>query len=185
LVSEQLGSGDKYGKLSPVISIVICNHILLPEEEGYINRYQLRNEHSGNVFTDLEQIVILEVPKLSEDDRGKLWLWMKFFQGGSEEELDMLGKKDKGLERAVGVLKELSWSERHRERAAAREKWRMDQGSWKIEKYEEGLAAGMEKSRLEIAQKMKADGLSIEQIQLYTGLSAEEIEKTAEKLEEN
>jgi predicted transposase/invertase (TIGR01784 family) len=199
LIWEQLKAGDDYEKLNQVIIIAICDHVLLPEESSSVNTYHLRNDRTNLVFTELEHIIILELPKLAGEVKGKVELWMKFLKGGSLEEMEMLGKRDEALGKAVGVLKELSWSERHRLRAEAREKWRKDVNSWKKDAYNqgraegltagltegmtagltkgraEGLAAGLTKGRLESARKMKELGDSAEKIALVTGLSEEDI----------
>ena len=65
LLGEQLKRGEDWRKLHQVISIVICNHSLLPEERSYVNTYELRNGRSNASFTDLIKLVILELPKLS------------------------------------------------------------------------------------------------------------------------
>jgi predicted transposase/invertase (TIGR01784 family) len=166
-----------------VITIVICDHIPLPEEPGYMNRYEVRNERSGGLFPDLAGIVILEIPKLpAEEEEGTgSWLWLKFFRGGSEKELEMPGNRDTGLGKAVELLKELSGSNARRRRAEAKEKRRRDQ--WAREEYryreglEEGLARGIEKKAEESARKMKAAGVAPEQISAWTGLSPEEINR--------
>jgi predicted transposase/invertase (TIGR01784 family) len=84
-----------------------------------------------------------------------------------------VGKTDEAVGKAVGVLKKLSWSERHRMRAEAREMWRKDMNSWKYDAYNEGRA----ETRLESARKMKELGDSAEKIAFVTGLSEEEIGK--------
>jgi predicted transposase/invertase (TIGR01784 family) len=50
---SQLRSGGSYEEIHQVISIVICDYVLLPEERGYLNGYGLRNAGSGKPFTDL------------------------------------------------------------------------------------------------------------------------------------
>ena len=43
-IGGQLNWGDDYNKLHQVISVVICNHSLLEEENYYFNEYKLRND---------------------------------------------------------------------------------------------------------------------------------------------
>jgi flagellar biosynthesis/type III secretory pathway protein FliH len=74
---------------------------------------------------------------------------MKFLKGGSLEEMEMLGKQDEAIGKAVGVLKKLSWSERWRQGAEIQEKWRKDVNSWKKDAYKEGLSEGLTKGLTE------------------------------------
>ena len=94
----------------------------------------------------------------------------------------MLATKTPELKKAVGVLKELSADERTRMLAEDREKARRDMASRLDGAREEGERKGREeglaKGKLEVAQKLKAMGLSPEQIATATGLSLDEIEST-------
>jgi len=65
LIGDQLKLGDDYHNLHQAISIVICDHNLLEEEDSYFNVYELRNEENSS-FTKLLRIIILELPKLPE-----------------------------------------------------------------------------------------------------------------------
>ena len=71
-VGDQLRWGKKYQELNQVISIVICDHELLENESSYINVFKLQNERN-NAFTDLLKVIILELPKLPEAEKSKLW----------------------------------------------------------------------------------------------------------------
>jgi predicted transposase/invertase (TIGR01784 family) len=102
LIWEQLKAGDDYEKLNQVIIIAICDHVLLPEEKACENSYHLRNDRTNGVFTEQEHIIILELPKLTWEAKEKVELWMKFLKGGSLEEMEMLGKQDEAIGKAVG-----------------------------------------------------------------------------------
>jgi hypothetical protein len=57
-----------------VISIIIMDDILLPEETDYYNEYVLCNRKSGKPFAELLGINVLELPKLpKEADGSSLW----------------------------------------------------------------------------------------------------------------
>jgi predicted transposase/invertase (TIGR01784 family) len=71
LLQEQIKRGQDWGKLHQVISIVICNHDLLPDEQSYINSYEFRNGRTNRSFTDLIKFVILELPKLPVEEDTK------------------------------------------------------------------------------------------------------------------
>jgi predicted transposase/invertase (TIGR01784 family) len=49
LLHEQIKRGQDWGKLHQVISIVICNHDLLPGEKSYINSYEFRNDRTNRL----------------------------------------------------------------------------------------------------------------------------------------
>jgi predicted transposase/invertase (TIGR01784 family) len=104
LLSEQLGSGGRYRKIRRTISIVIANYVMLPEEAPgrYRNAYQFLNTLSHKPFTDLQEIIILELPKVPEEDDGsKLWPWLKYFKCRTKEELNMLARQHEEVGRAV------------------------------------------------------------------------------------
>jgi len=80
-----------------------------------------------------------------------------------EEELRMLATKSPQLEKAVGVLKELSADERTRMLAEAREKARRDEVSRLNRARREGREEGKEEGRDEILELLKS-GKSPEEI---------------------
>jgi predicted transposase/invertase (TIGR01784 family) len=174
LIWEQMKSGDDFSLLRPVICVVICNHPLLSGEDGYMNWYSLLNEVSGNPFTDLVKVLIIELPKVpGQDDGSPVWPWLRYFKCRKAEEFQMLLKKHPEVGGAVVELRKMSWSERRRDRALAKEMWRHDVATWKHYARQEGLAEG----KAEVARKLKALGRPAAEIAAATGLAIEEIEK--------
>ena len=197
LLGDQMQWGEDYKELHQVISIIICNHILLDEDESYINVYELRNERNRR-FTNLLKVVILELPKLPEEEDSRLWPWLRFFKCKRREEYEMLAKKHPELKKAVSCVKKISFGERWRYTLLYYQMQRMDARVHKKQIQEdiaegrakgraeghaegraEGLAEGLAESRaekLEIARKMKARGRPLEEIVEDSGLSLELIE---------
>jgi hypothetical protein len=108
---DQLGSGERYETIRPSISLMIVNFVLLENEppERYKNVYRLLNTISHEPFTDLQEIVILELPKVPDKDDGtELWPWLTFFKCQTMEELDMLAKKHTEVSEAVRQVKRMS-----------------------------------------------------------------------------
>ncbi|MDR1909510.1 MAG: Rpn family recombination-promoting nuclease/putative transposase, partial [Spirochaetaceae bacterium] len=88
LLWEQLRGGDAYGRIQQVICVVICNH-LLPEEAGggfpsglpggeaawreegragrYLRSFSLRDDVTGESFTDLIKVITIELPRVPEE----------------------------------------------------------------------------------------------------------------------
>jgi hypothetical protein len=92
---------------------------MLPEEapDRYRNAYQFLNTLSHKPFTDLQEIIILELPKVPEEDDGnRLWPWLKYFKCRTEEELSMLAKQHEEVGRVVqqyqrtSLLQRIRWT---------------------------------------------------------------------------
>jgi predicted transposase/invertase (TIGR01784 family) len=179
LIGDQLQWGDDYDKLQQVISIVICNHVLLEEEESYVNVYELSNERNRS-FTDLLRVVILELPKLPETKDREVWPWLRFFTCNRKEEYEMLARNHPELEKAVFCARKMSLIERWRDYQFHKNLWKVDERMLKeqarLDGHAEGLAEGHTEEKLEIARNLKKMGLSITQITEGTGLPAETIQ---------
>jgi predicted transposase/invertase (TIGR01784 family) len=187
LLSDQLKKGNDYGKLKQVVSIVICGHVLLDEEEDYANDYEMRNK-KGRSFTNLLKVVILEIPKLPEKEDEAVWPWLQFFKCKKQEEFEMLAKKHPELKEAVLCVKKMSLSEQWREvmlyrQRSKQKQWgikeqiRLDLEEARTKALAEGKAEGRAEGKLEIARKMKAIGQPLPEIAEITGLSSEIIER--------
>jgi len=174
LLANQLRMGDDYKKLHQVISIVICNHVLLKEEKSYVNVYELRNRENHR-FTDLLKVIILELPKLPEQKDSDVWPWLQFFKCKQKEEYEMLARKYPELEKAVYCAEKMSLIERWRDIQFHKNLWKADERAGLEQARIDGLAEGKLEGKLEIAHKMKMLGDSPERIQAITGLSPEDI----------
>jgi predicted transposase/invertase (TIGR01784 family) len=186
LLLEQIKRGQDWGKLQQVISIVICNHDLLPDEQSYINNYAFRNERTNRCFTDLIKFVILEVPKLSIQEDTKVWPWLKLFICKERSQYDELAQQHPEVGMAIALLKEMSLlgqirmladdlEIQRRDKAAIME-YKLDEATEKG--LEQGLKKGLEQARqekLEIARNLKGLGIGPDHIAVATGLSPEKI----------
>jgi len=171
-ISDQLKWGDDYNKIHQVISIVISNHVLLEEEESYINDYELRNKHNRS-FTDLQKLIILELPKLPETEDSALWPWLRFLICKTKEEYDMLKKKYPELEKPVRYANKMSLLERWRDERFHRNLAKIDE----INLHEQIRIDTRADYNKEIARKALAEGSTPEFVQKITGLSLDEIAK--------
>jgi predicted transposase/invertase (TIGR01784 family) len=187
LVSDQLKKGDKYGEIHQVVSICICDHVLLDEEDYYANDYELRNR-KGHSFTDLLKVVILELPKLPEKEDEAVWPWLRFFKCKKQEEFEMLARKHPELKEAVSCVRKMSLGEQWRavmswrwnQKMALRgqkEYIRLELERARTKAKAEGHAEGHAEEKLEIARNLKKMGLPVSQIVEVTGLTPEEIQK--------
>jgi predicted transposase/invertase (TIGR01784 family) len=143
------------------------------------------------------EIDIVEVTKLpKEGDGTPLWLWGRFFKAETEEEFDMLAKKDADVEKAVTIIRRLSGSERERRLADMEELARMDEVAGRRVAYNEGIAKGkaegiaegkaegiaegkaeLEKAKNEFAKSLLGSNVPVDTISKATGLSRKDIER--------
>jgi predicted transposase/invertase (TIGR01784 family) len=110
-IVDQLDAGDPYRKIQRTVTITILNYVLLKDEppDQYKNVYCFLNTRSHKAFTDLQEFVILELPKLPEDDDGTaLWPWLKYFKCKTMEELEMLATKYPEVTQAVQQVRRMS-----------------------------------------------------------------------------
>ena len=173
MVTEQMASGQKWGVIKRVVSIIITDYVLVPECDKYHNQFRYRSV-DGIEFSDLNEIDTLELGKLPpESDNTELWFWTKFIKSDDEEVLDVIAERSPQMRKAVGVLKELSANERTRMLYEEREKARRDIAS---------MVDGAEKSaRIDVAQNAINMGMDTDTIIKLTGLTEKEVESLQEE----
>jgi hypothetical protein len=109
------------------------------------------------LFTDLQEYVILELPKLPDEDDGHpAWPFLKFFKCGTEEEFEMLGKRHPEVNSQVEEYQRISWSQRRRLLADYWEKQRRDAAAAMHYARNEGLEEGRAESQQALAEKDRA-----------------------------
>ena len=152
LIGDQLNWGDDYDKLHQVISIVICDHKLLKEEEDYINEYELRNKKNRS-FTKMLKVIILELPKLPDAEDGAVWPWLKFLKCKTKEDYEMLARKYPEMKKPVYCAEKMSLIEKWRN-------IRFHQNLWKVDErmLQEQIRLDKEEARQEGREKGLAEG---------------------------
>ena len=149
-----------------------------------MTKWNIREEDYGNIIlTDAMEVYIIELPKFEKYKNGStLDPWVKFIR--NPKVIDMSNKE---IKKAKKVLEEISQDGKERYLAELREKYIMDQKAIEDAGYDKGLNAGYDKGlnegisqgqkkkTLEIAKKMKEQGIDIETIKDITDLTIEEI----------
>jgi len=205
MLTEQIGEGNDYDVIKPVISVVIMDFHLIADSKAYHHRFRFYDAKNRVELTNVQEINTLELTKLpTKSDETDLFDWMMLIRAKSEEEYDMLAEKKPVFKKVVAVVKKLSADEEARMEYDKHELWRMDYAATmrnatrkgKARGLEEGLAKGLAKGRaegraegkvegkaegkaegkMETARMMKSKGFSIADIADITGLTKEEIE---------
>jgi predicted transposase/invertase (TIGR01784 family) len=186
LVGEQIKKGEDYRIIKKTICIVITDFKFLPHED-YFDSYKFHSARTNTEFSDVAEIVTLELPKIPKDpDESIKWFWGKFLTAKRKEELDMIATKNSALADAVKLLEILSQDEEIREEYEAIETARRDHlmflNDARDKGREEGREEGREFERIEMAKEMLADNEPMQKIQKYTKLKLKEINKIKENL---
>jgi predicted transposase/invertase (TIGR01784 family) len=200
LLNAQLESGEGYDKIEQVIAIVITDFVLLEDEPDYHNKFHIRNDKSGKLFSDIIEINSLELPKLPEiSDKTELWDFMRFLNAETEDEMEAVAKENPTIRKTVAVVKKLSRDEKARMYAEARMQALRDEESGRLyalkqgieEGLKQGLEQGLEQGKavgreegernkslaiVAIARNLKNKNMSVTDIVDITGLPADEIE---------
>ena len=178
LITEQIGSSERYDKIQKVISIIITDENLISTSPRYHHRFVFYDVEAGVEFTDLIELHTLELRKLPKNTDGtELYDWARFIAAETEEELKMIAERNPQIGRAVVRLRALSADEQARDMLERREKAQRDFEMFMNDAEKKGRA----EERIEVARNLLAMGLSVEQIVKATGLTLGEIESLAEK----
>ena len=202
MLTEQIGEGNDYDVIKPVISIVITDFPLIARSKAYHHRFRFYDAKHNVELTNVQEINTLELTKLPKaSDETDLFDWMMLIRAKSEEEYIMLAEKKPIFKKVVAVVKKLSADEEARMEYDQHELWRMDYAATVrnaarkgmarglerglAEGMEKGLEKGMEKGKTEgtmeekmkTARIMKSKGFSIADIADITGLTKKEIGK--------
>ena len=163
MTTDQMKAGYDYDRIRQTITVLITDHILLPDEEGYMNTFELRNSKTGRLFTDLQKYVILELPKVpKEDDGHPIWPQLQFLKCKAEEDMKLLAEKHPEVKPLVAEYKHFTLLEKFRLRARQREKDRRD--TWAALEYakDEGREEGRaerDKEIQELQRKLREAGI--------------------------
>lgn len=138
MYTDQLQKGDSYDKLDKCIHVSILDFIHFPEDDECYRRIRFQDVKTGKEYTDLMELQILELPKISrrmkregnitdiggEEMYGENTIvqWMRFFNGKSREDFEMIAKENEYIDEAYQTLKRLSADEQKRLEYEAREK---------------------------------------------------------------
>ena len=123
LITEQLGSGEKYAAIQKIISIVITDNQLIQDSPLYHHRFVFHDQEARVTFSDIIEIHTLELGKLPKGADGtELYDWAKFIAAETEEELNMVAERNPQVKSAVVKLRQLSADEQARDMYERREK---------------------------------------------------------------
>ena len=192
LYTNTIDKGDDYVKAKRVVIIAIIDYQFeltngIKEMETVWNIMERKNREL--MLTDKLELRIIELNKAREeyekDKTNKKAQWMMFINDPNEGEVQEIMNENKEIEEAVVVIKEMTEDEKLERLAMLRQKAIMDEKAiyaagldkGELRGKEVGIKEGEKRKQLEVAKKMKKEGLPLDLIQKITELTKEEIEK--------
>lgn len=169
IFSDQLKKGEPYENLKQCIHVSILDFIHFKNDDECCRKISFCDEVTGEKYTDLMQIQVLELKKLAakSEHEENIISWMRFLSGKSREEFEVMAKSDEYMEEAYDALKKLSADDRAKLEYEAREKAIRDYNSQMSSALrrgrKRGIVEGQLLNRIELIQKKCRKGKSLEQ----------------------
>jgi predicted transposase/invertase (TIGR01784 family) len=177
MMVETLGKGEQYVDLPQVITIFVLDHRQF-KGSGHRHEYRMLDVVSKDELPNSQVLLFIELPKLPAASDGTAeWNWLRLFSVKTREELEALVRKEPAMADVATKVLEMSSDLRTRFRAISREKWRRDQEAILYDAETaldrgraEGEARGEAKKQAEIARRMLARNMSVDDVAGLTGL---------------
>lgn len=181
LYSDDLDSGEDYSALSQTICVNIINFNLF-DCENYHSHFMLKEKERDEIMTDKLAIHFFELKKVGKYKRNKrMEDWLTLINAETEGDLMALQQNTSipEIQKTIVILREMSADEQIREEARRREKRLHDEATALNHARKEGIAEGIaegeargrEAERASIAETMRKNGFTEEQIKLALGES--------------
>ncbi len=173
MLVEQPNINKVYSNFKKCIGINILDFNFIKETERFHTIYHIREDSENFQFTDKMEWHLIELPKLpTKEDGTDLYDWIKFLKAENKEEFDMAASSNEYIREAVNELEVISQDEIKRMEYNARQKAIWDYNTLMEENFSrgilqgraEGRAEGRANERAEMLDKMKAFGLSDDDI---------------------
>jgi len=187
----QLPSGSKYFELTPVIFLVLANHILFPNKEKAVSYHKtLDVETLEHDLKDLSYVFI-ELPKFSKKENELKTVqdkWLYFFKNWDETNEVPSNVEEIELIEAYRSMEEYNWNRLERDEYVKTNIALTDQYDARRQEREEGRQEGRKEGHKEgehekaenIAVRMIKRGRPIEEIVEDTGLNEVEVKLLSE-----
>lgn len=181
--SIQLGVGEDYTFLNPIIALTITDFEMFPGSERIISRYRLKEKDDLTDYSDDIELVFVELPKFQKklsDLENLVDKWLYFIKSANElESVPPLMKAIPALDHAFTVAQQSKLSRKELEILEKRQMFLHDNRNAILKAKQDGLQQGLQQGayqeKIAIARQL-LDILEIEVISQKTGLSISEIQ---------
>lgn len=178
--SIQLGVGEDYTLLNPVIALTITDFEMFPGNDRIISRYRLKEKHDLSDYSDDIELVFVELPKFTkelDDLETSVDKWLYFLKSANELETvpPKMGEVP-AINHAFTVAKQSKLSKKELDALEKREMFLHDNRNAILKAKQEGKQEGRQEERLEIA-RLLLDVLDEQTIAQKTGLTVAEVRR--------
>ena len=195
IYTGQIQKGDDYDKLQKCIHVSILDFIHFPQDNRCYRKITLCDVETGEQYTDLMELHVLELKKLPPEDQNEdgVIRWMRFLGGKSRKEFEDMAEKDEYIKEAYEDLKKLSLDEQKRLEYEVRQRAIRDHNSQMKSAERRGIEIG-ERRGIAIGEELgtqstlkrlvKANvesGKSLEEIAEFLGLDLSEVDKMSKE----
>ena len=196
IYTGQIQKGDDYDKLQKCIHVSILDFIHFPQDGRCYRKITLCDVETGEQYTDLIELHVLELKKLPPEDQNENGVirWMRFLGGKNRKEFEDMAEKDEYIKEAYEDLKKLSLDEQKRLEYEVRQKAIRDHNSQMKSAERRGEERGIEIGEKrgekrgkqlalkELVHKKIEAGKSMEEISEFLEIDVSEVEKLAGEL---
>ena len=171
IYAGQLQKGDDYDKLRKCIHVSILDFIHFPQDNRCYRRITLCDVETGEQYTDLMELHVLELKKLPPEDQNENGVirWMR------------MAEKDEYIKEAYEDLKKLSLDEQKRLEYEVRQKAIRDHNSQMKSAERRGEKRGEKRALKKLVHKKIESGKSLEEIAEFMELDLSEVRKLMEE----
>ncbi|MCP2728428.1 Rpn family recombination-promoting nuclease/putative transposase [Limnofasciculus baicalensis] len=178
--SIQLGVGEDYNLLNPVIALTITDFEMFPNTAKIISSYCLKEKQDLTDYTDDIELVFVELPKFAkklEELETVTDKWLYFLKSANTlREVPPSMAVIPEINQAFDIARQSKLTKRELESLEKREMFIHDSHNAILKAKQEAREEGMKEKALAIAREL-LDVLDMETISQKTGLSISEIQK--------
>lgn len=177
-ITEQLGAGEDYRQLKPIIIIAILDYSFIDLPEYVTETVRVAEKHREYELNNDVKYYYIELEKFRKqkpDMTKRINHWLSFLDMERGELLEMACEKNDKVKRAVENYEVLTGDEEVKRLSEIRLMSDLEEKSALHCAKEEGKEQGKKEKQIEIAKKLKEQKMPIKQISEITGLSEDEI----------
>lgn len=190
LYVTQAQKAEHYSDLKPVYSLNLVNDYIDRDDPHYIHNYRIVHDRDSNRVIEGLHFTFIELPKFTPHsllEKRMAVLWLRFLTEISSQTREVpaelasspeISKALEEVEISAFTEEELRAYDRFWDSVRTEKSMIYDSVQKGIEKgIEKGRAEGRAEERLEVARRLLAMGLSVEQVVQGTGLSIAEVQR--------